>query len=274
MTHRSPTDYHGFPTDCHAFVTGAARGIGQALTEAGYRAGMRVTLADIDSGGVHAVANALDQEGCRVMAVDLDVTDGGSWRAALATAEAKLGPINLLVNAAAVSAGGSAMEDIPLERWRQIMDTNITGTFLGVKSLVPLMKARKQPGHIVNVASGAGLVATPNLGAFHTSKYAVVGLSEALRLELAPYDIGVTVVCPGPARTQGRRPDGTAGPGATQGAQQSFRARAVSPQDVAHQTLKAIINNDPYVVTHPELLPAIKNRFQSILQACPAAEES
>ncbi len=252
MNHRAASDFH-------AFITGAARGIGRALAEAGHGAGMRVSLADIDHESATRLAASLSPSGERVTAHSMDVTSADAWQRAVDAAENHLGPINLLINAAAVSAGGTPMEDIPLDQWRRVLETNVTGTFLGIKTVVPRLKARGQAAHIVNVASGAGLIATPGLGAFHASKYAVVGLSEALRLELAPHDIGVTVVCPGPAHGISTSPG--------RAAALTFRSRAVSPDSVALQTLTAILENDPYVITHAELLPAVKSRFEAILDA-------
>ena len=166
--------------DKTALVTGGASGIGRALGAELEAAGARVILCDIAPG-----------DSCR----QLDVRDETAF-AALAE---DVGPVDLLVNCAGISMGG-ATHEMSSSHWDRIVDVNIRGVVNGVRAVYPSMIARGQ-GQIVNVASGAGLVAPPFVAAYAMTKHAVVGLSTALRAEAALHGVRVNVLCPGAVET-------------------------------------------------------------------------
>jgi NAD(P)-dependent dehydrogenase (short-subunit alcohol dehydrogenase family) len=140
-----------------------------------------------------------DLEDELLTALPLDVTDEGSIAAAVAQVMEQAGRIDVLINNAGVNAAGPLAE-LPLESFRRIMETNVTGTLAMVQAVVPIM-ARQRSGRIVNLGSVVGILATPFAGAYCASKSAVHTLSEALRMEVAPFGIDVVVVQPGGVRS-------------------------------------------------------------------------
>jgi short-subunit dehydrogenase len=135
------------------------------------------------------------------------------------------------------------------------------------------MVAQKQPGHVVNTASMAGLIASQGLGIYNTTKYAVVGLSETLQKDLRGYDIGVSVLCPMGVNTAIRqsernRPAALRNEGtAPEGRPVELIGRYLSPEHVAERVLRAIYANRLYVITHEEGLTPLKRRFERMAQA-------
>ena len=134
------------------------------------------------------------------------------------------------------------------------------------------MIAQKEPGHIVNTASMAGLIASQGLGVYNTSKYAVVGLSETLAKDLRPYGIGVSVLCPLGVDTRIResernRPGGLRNDAVGSAAAMTLIGRTLAPEAVAEMVLAAIRDNRLYVITHEEGLEPLRRRFQRMEQA-------
>jgi NAD(P)-dependent dehydrogenase (short-subunit alcohol dehydrogenase family) len=173
-----------------ALVTGCSTGIGRAVA------------LQLAAAGVTTVATArrpetlgeLERAGCTVL--PLDVTDDASRRACVEAALAAHGRIDVLVNNAGYAEMGP-VEQVPLEAWRRQLETNVLGPVALVQLLLPGMRQRGQ-GRIVNVSSMGGEVTFPGGGAYHASKYALEALSDALRMEAAPFGVEVVVVQPGP----------------------------------------------------------------------------
>jgi len=181
-------------------VTGGARGIGRATAECFVREGARVAVGDLDGDLARSVAGELGQaSGSAVVGGALDVTDPASWTAFLA-AVAELGPVDVLVNNAGVMPLGPVLDE-PAAVQRAILDVNVHGVINGTKAVAPAMVERGR-GHIVNVASAVGRAATPGGATYSASKFAVVGFSEATRLELRPHGVEVTVVLPTVVKTE------------------------------------------------------------------------
>ncbi|WP_121258223.1 SDR family oxidoreductase [Nocardioides ferulae] len=177
-------------------VTGGARGIGRATVERFARQGARVAIGDRDADLAAEVAASF---GDRVAAAPLDVTDPASWQEFLG-AVGHLGPFDVLVNNAGIMPLGSVLKESD-DVARAIVDVNLHGVINGTKALAPGMSDRGR-GHIVNVASAVGRVAVADGATYSASKFAVVGFSEALRSELAPSGIDVTVVLPTVVQTE------------------------------------------------------------------------
>jgi NADP-dependent 3-hydroxy acid dehydrogenase YdfG len=177
-------------------VTGGARGIGRATVERFARQGAKVAVGDLDL----PLAQQLAEEyGDQVAAAQLDVTDAASW-AEFLEAVGHLGPWDVLVNNAGIMPLGSVLKE-PDQVTRAIFDVNVHGVINGTKAVAPGMVDRGR-GHIVNVASAVGRVAVPHGATYSASKFAVVGFSEAIRQELAPEGIDVTVVLPTVVQTE------------------------------------------------------------------------
>lgn len=182
-----------------AFITGGAGGIGLALAADLLGRGMKVAIADLPSPRLADALESLSGAG-EAMAVELDVRDAAAWEASKARVEATLGPVRFLVSNAGVGGSCPVAEEDPA-RWKAILDVNCFGAFLGCRTFLPAMLEAATPGHILLVASLAGLHPTPTLSAYTASKYGLVGLADTLRGELAGTQVGVSVAYPGGVQT-------------------------------------------------------------------------
>ena len=178
-----------------AFITGGARGIGFGIARAFAHEGAKLALVDNDEAALNAARAELGER-TSVGTFVLDVRDREAYARVAYETEARLGPVSILCNNAGVG-GGADVTHMTYEHWDWVMGINLNGVINGIQTFVPRMIEHKIKAHIVNTASGAGLVAVGGLQ-YSTSKFAVVGLSEALRLELERFEIGVSVLCPGP----------------------------------------------------------------------------
>lgn len=171
-------------------ITGGASGLGAALAARLAARGDRVLVTDL-AAEAEVPAGAVYQR--------LDVTSADDWRAALDRVRGGFGGLDVLVNNAGIAAGGR-IDRLGAEHWRRVLDINVLGAVTGCRTFVPLFKEQGS-GHLVNIASAAGLVHPPAMTSYDAGKAAVVALSESLRWELAPWGIGVSVVCPSFFRT-------------------------------------------------------------------------
>jgi NAD(P)-dependent dehydrogenase (short-subunit alcohol dehydrogenase family) len=185
----------GFFTEKVVIVTGGASGIGRAVSEELARRGARVTLADLNAELLEETAASINDAGGQARPVTLDVTDPEAVKNLVDDTVAEHGKLDYIFNNAGVVVFGAA-QDFPLEDWRKIIDTNLYGVVHGVAAAYPVMM-KQGFGHIVNTASVAGLVPATPLIPYVASKYGVVGISNALRIEGADFGVKVSVVCPG-----------------------------------------------------------------------------
>src|SRR4029078_12989130 len=183
-----------------AVVTGGASGIGRALALLFAREGAHVVVADLDEAGMAETVAGVIQAGRRGLAVKTDVSHLADVQARADRAFAELGAVHVVCNNAGVALWGG-LESVSHQDWEWAMGVNLWGVIHGVEAFVPRMVAQKQPGHVVNTASMAGLIASQGLGVYNTTKYAVVGLSETLQKDLRPHQIGVSVLCPRGVKT-------------------------------------------------------------------------
>jgi short-subunit dehydrogenase len=175
-----------------AVITGAASGFGRALALVLSERGASFVLGDIDEAGLRETADLLRAKGTKeTRTVVCDVTKLESVQSLAAACE---GPIDLVVNNAGVSSGGSVGE-APFEDWRWTIEVNLFGVLHGCHVFVPMLRAQGH-GHVLNVASAAGLLSPPRMGAYNVSKAGVVAVSETLAAELDGTGVGVTVLCP------------------------------------------------------------------------------
>jgi NAD(P)-dependent dehydrogenase (short-subunit alcohol dehydrogenase family) len=255
-----------------AVVTGGASGIGRALCLAFAGEGAHVVVADIDEAGMAETAAGVKKAGTRALTVTTDVTQLASVQALADRAWKEMGGAHIVCNNAGVAVHGG-LESATHRDWEWVLNVNLWGVIHGVEAFVPRMIAQKEPGHIVNTASMAGLIASQGLGVYNTSKYAVVGLSETLQKDLRQYDIGVSVLCPMGVSTKIRtsernRPTDLQNP---KGPEENdwFRliGRYLEPEDVAGRVLRAVKANRLYVITHEEAREPLRRRFERMDQA-------
>lgn len=269
-----------------AFITGGASGIGLGMAEAFGAAGMRVIIADIDADALQSAKIRLAGQNIDVRTAELDVASAKSWADA-ASEVADSGSVDVLCNNAGIAQARISfdkhleMVDLPDPLWHLMMEVNVTGVFLGMKAFAPGMIERGR-GHIVNTASMAGLLAPGGLSAYIASKFAVMGLSESAAAELAPHGVGMSILCPG--GVQSNLVANTASirsrlPGMDGGKVQQLittplpHAPKMDPRLVGERVLRAVTDNELFVITHPEYEPLIEERFAAVRAAIGGSAE-
>jgi NAD(P)-dependent dehydrogenase (short-subunit alcohol dehydrogenase family) len=230
-----------------ALVTGAASGIGRASALAFARRGADLFLCDLDEAGLAETQQTAQELGRDVFCSRVDVADPEAMAAFSADVHERTDAVDILMNNAGVAIGGGFL-DTTAEDWDWIVGINLMGVVHGCRCFVPAMVRAQRGGHVVNVSSAAGYLASEALAAYSTTKFAVLGLSEALRDELARHRIGVTTVCPGiidTPITRNARLRGTTldRPEAREEMIATYRRRGYGPDRVAENILKAISRN-------------------------------
>jgi|WetSurMetagenome_2_1015567.scaffolds.fasta_scaffold64395_3 NAD(P)-dependent dehydrogenase (short-subunit alcohol dehydrogenase family) len=264
-----------------AFVTGGASGIGLGITKRLVDAGMKVVIADLRQDHIDEAMEwfAERQLSRNVHAIRLDVTDRAAMAAAADETEKVFGKVHVAVNNAGVGIEGP-LKEATYEDWDFGLAVNLGGVINGVQTFAPRIRKHGEGGHIVNTASLAGLVVMPSQMAMYvTAKAGVVALSEAIRAELAQDNIGVSVLCPGPIKSNihqlsQNRPEKFKASGAFAAAADRLGQRHVSdlwmePEQVGDMVVKAIRNDELYIITHGEWREAVKARYDAMLQAMP-----
>ncbi|GGH87453.1 NAD(P)-dependent dehydrogenase (short-subunit alcohol dehydrogenase family) [Pullulanibacillus pueri] len=182
-------------------ITGSSGGFGKRLCASFLREGYSVvaTLRDWDKRTeiLNALSGETEQEHLHFF--ELDVTDNGQIRSVITTVIQQFGRIDVLINNAGFASGGY-IEEVPMETWQQQIETNVLGLIAVTKAVLPYMRAA-QKGTVVNMSSISGQIGFPGLGPYATSKFAIEGFSESLRLEMQPYGIRVIVIEPGAFQT-------------------------------------------------------------------------
>jgi len=236
-------------------VTGAASGIGREIALLAARRGADLALCDVEDAGLVATAAHARRLGRGVLTRRVDVADREQMRAFAAAVNGGPGPADLLVNNAGVAVVADFLET-ELEDWDCIVGINLLGVVHGCHFFLPAMVERGHGGHVVNLSSMAGYHASPTLNAYRATKFAVLGLSEALREELRPHRIGVTAVCPGVINTpitRNARTRGTADDDAVRARfRQLYERRGYGPDRVARNVLKAVARERTVAPISPE----------------------
>jgi NAD(P)-dependent dehydrogenase (short-subunit alcohol dehydrogenase family) len=237
-------------------VTGAGSGIGRETALAFARRGADLELCDLDGSGVAetgARVEALGRGAAHTAVVD--VADAGRVEAWAADVHARVPAVDILVNNAGVAIGGGFLAT-SLADWEWILGVNTKGVIHGCHYFVPAMVARGAGGHVVNVASIAGVIAAEDLAAYCTTKFSVVGLSEALRDELHRHRIGVTCLCPGivdtPITRAAKLVGAMAGEGRREEMIRSYQRRGYGPERVAANLVRAVERNRGLTPVTPE----------------------
>ena len=265
-----------------AVITGGASGIGLAMARAFGREGMSVMLADIEPTVLAAAVEDLRASQVRAEGVVADVTSRDSLRAAALQTIARFGKVHVVCNNAGVLSGG-AFGQVPERDWGWLVDVNQLGVVHGMEIFAPLIISHGEGGHFVNTASMAGMIGVPGMEPYCATKFAVVAMSEGWAPQMAAHEIGVSVLCPGFVKTrihESRRNHPAAG-GAGAPATTEFDAQMTEPvlsgidvDVVAERVLEAVRDNDLYIFTHPEMRPAVEQRFAAILAAFDKAAAS
>lgn len=259
-----------------AFITGGASGIGLGMARAFLGAGMRVVIADLRPAAISDALASL-AGGNRVHAIQLDVTNRPAMSAAADEAERVFGPVHLLCNNAGVGMLG-ALESMTYDDWDWCFAVNLGGVINGIQTFLPRMLTHRQGGHIVNTSSIGALSPGPGGAAYLSAKAAVIVLSECLKIELAEHGIGVTVLIPGPTRTEINRvrelrPERFQNTGLREVeerlAQHPLFEGGLDPQAVGALVLEAVSRNDLFALTHNEFKEGVAQRCEAILSSFP-----
>jgi NAD(P)-dependent dehydrogenase (short-subunit alcohol dehydrogenase family) len=264
-----------------AFITGGASGIGLGMARTLVEAGMKVVLADLRQDHIDSALAQFERQGhaSSVHAIRLDVTDRAAMAAAADETQGIFGNLHVLANNAGVGIQGP-FKGITFADWDFGLAVNLGGVINGVQIFLPRIRAHGEGGHLINTASLAALVPMPaQFVIYQTAKAAVVTLSECLRGELAPENIGVSVLCPGPVRTnihelsKNRPPQFGVGDAFRDaehagGTQVSFPSQ-MEPAAVGERVLRAVLNDDFYIITHGEWKSAAEQRNAAVIAAMP-----
>lgn len=263
-----------------AFITGGVSGLGFGIAQALSNAGFRLVLSYRNE-DYRQQAEAWFRSQSREipMFVKLDVTDRARFAEVAAEIEAAFGRLDILVNNAGVSVFGPT-DTATLADYDWIMSVNFGGVVNGLVALMPLIKRTGPGSHIVNVASMAAYLSGPQAGIYTASKFAVRGLSESLRYNLAPQGIGVSLLCPGLTRTNAwdsafRRPDAYAQSGfaeVDEAALTEFGKAfelGMDPLEVGIKTLRGIEENRGLIFSHPEYAEDFREIYETSLAALP-----
>lgn len=263
-----------------AFITGGVSGIGFGIARAFSNAGMRLALSYRNEAYRAQAALWFAEQGREApLFVKLDVQDRAQFAAVADAVEAHFGKVHVLVNNAGVSVFGPT-DEASYDDFDWIMGVNFGGTVNGQVSFIPKLKAHGEGGHIVNVASMAAFCAGPQAGIYTASKFAVRGMTECLRYNLAPYDIGVSLMCPGLTKTNAwdsalKRPEHFADSGYAapdRAALEQFGTAfdlGMDPLEVGEKTLAGMTANHGLILTHPDHRDDIEDIYRTTLAALP-----
>jgi NAD(P)-dependent dehydrogenase (short-subunit alcohol dehydrogenase family) len=265
-----------------AFVTGGASGVGFALARAFGRANMRVMLADIEVGALHAALDELKGQRIDAHAVECDVADRASVQRAANETFAALGKVHLICSNAGVGCGGP-LDLITPGDWDWVVGVNLMGFVHVIQAFLPRLKEQGEGGHIVTTSSIAGFACPPGMGPYNAAKFANAAVAETLAAELAGSPIGVSIIGLGNVQTRiaesaRNRPEryGTATETSPEAREQlaAFVRMGHSPDDVAEKVMRGIMENELFVFTHPETRNWVEDRFRKILSAYPSPPTS
>jgi len=269
-----------------AFVTGAASGIGLALARTFLDRGMNVMMADVEKSALDAARHSLSNHGDRVASVLADVSLGEAMQEAADKTFATFGNVHLLCNNAGVSRGGK-VEEITVSDWDWVVGVNLYGMIHGLRIFLPHMKAHGEESHIVSTSSMSGLTPKALAGPYGATKFAMVGLSDVLRQECEGTNVGVSVLCPGWTKTN--MPDNGRNRPARFGGAYDFRAdpllaarnkryvegaaNGLDPLELAALVVRAIEEQEFYIITEPGRRKDVQARYDELLRAFDAADE-
>jgi len=264
-----------------AFITGGASGAGLGMAKVFVRNGMKVVIADIRQDSLdQAMTGFRDDK--NVHAICFDVTDRQAFARAADEAERVFGKVHVLCNNAGVNLF-VPIEECTYNDWDWVMGVNFGGVVNGVQTFVPRIGKHGEGGHIVNTASMAAFLPSAEAGIYTASKFAVRGLSEALRLSLYRYHIGVSVFCPGLINSaiyesEKTRPAHLAVPENTAKSQKTMELlpkihqAGMDPEEAGEKVLEGIRKNSLYIFSHPEFREELSEIFDEIIDSLPPGE--
>ena len=263
-----------------AVVTGGASGIGRGMAQAFAEQGMKLVIADVESGALEEAVELLRGTGARVVGVECDVSKQSSLEALRDRTLSEYGAVHLLCNNAGVGGSeGGAVWESSQDEWDWVMGVNLFGVIYGTRVFVPVMIEQGGPGHVVNTASMAGLI--QGGGIYGVTKHAVVAFTESLwsQLKARGLPIGASVLCPGWVRTrimesernrpETPRPDAGARAGEFEMIRKvmaSLVEQGMDPLEVGRLVARSVQEERFYILTHPSWVNMIRHRTETIVE--------
>lgn len=261
-----------------AFITGGASGAGFGQACVFGDAGCRVVIADIRKDAVDEALDKLKARGIDAYGVELDITDRKAYAATADKVEKDFAPVDLLFNTAGVSIFGP-LEKASYDDYDWIMGVNFDGVVNGMQTFVPRLIQRGKGGYIVNTSSLGCFVAASVAGIYSASKFAVHGITMAMRDALTPYGIGVSVLCPANIRSNiaesvDTRPAHLSNSGyevdqAEIEALREIYSQGMDPEELAGHVKDAMEKEQFYIIPYPEARPMLEMAFKQVLDALP-----
>jgi NAD(P)-dependent dehydrogenase (short-subunit alcohol dehydrogenase family) len=261
-----------------AYISAASDGIGLGIARAASNAGMIVVIGYRNEERLQAALPLFPAGNPGVLPFKHDVTDRAGWNQLVEQVKTKYGKLHLVVNNAGIKTLRQASQ-AKYDEWDNAVAVNFTAIYNSVAACLPHMLEHGEGGHFVTTASMGGLLPGVNAGVYTSTKIAAVGIMEALRVELEGTNIGTSVFCPGAVNTDNYVGTGTENP---------YRAAHVppgpprrpgpplgmDPLEAGERVLNGVVNNDLFILSHPEFSPGMKERFDAIMLSTPTIEES
>lgn len=265
---------------CTAVVTGAGSGLGAAMVDRFAAQGMAIAALDIDESGAEATVHKVRERGCRAIGIRVDVADKNSLEAAAHTVKAEFGSCNILCANVGVQQFG-AIDKLSDQDWRRVLDVNVLGVIHTVNAFLPLVRKREGMGHLVVTSSSAVLTPGIRMAAYTTSKYAVTGYAETLRMELAEEHIGVSILFPAGMSTRHLESSVKARPaerGTSELRREDIDAMMASrgmdasnhlatAEYATRHLLEDIQANERFIITHGEYRGSLEANAEAIFRA-------
>ncbi|HEV7717257.1 MAG TPA: SDR family oxidoreductase [Steroidobacteraceae bacterium] len=261
-----------------AYVTAASDGIGLGIARAASNAGMKVVIGYRNEERLKAALPLFKAGNAGVLAIKHDVTDRDGWKALLDEINSKFGNLHLVVNNAGIKTLRQASQ-AKYDEWDNAVAVNFTAIYNSVAACLPHMLKHGEGGHFVTTASMGGLLPGVNAGVYTSTKIAAVGIMESLRVELESTTVGTSVFCPGIVSTD-NYPMGEENPFRV--AQRAKSGAPVPPPQMAmvgmdpleagERVLNGVVNNDLFILSHPEFKAGMQERFDAIMLSTPAVE--
>jgi NADP-dependent 3-hydroxy acid dehydrogenase YdfG len=264
-----------------AFITGGASGVGFGMAQVFAANGMKVMIADVRQDHLDRAMAHFGKTNQNVRPIKVDVTDRKAMAEAADETERVFGKVHLVCNNAGINLFNDLVE-ATYDDYDWVMGVNLGGVINGVVSFIPKLRKHGEGGHICNTGSMASFISGPGAGIYTAAKFAVRGLSEALRYALAPHNIGVSVVCPGLVKSHIYDSDAIRPAtlpdvgGAPSKDFMSMLAKVhdagMEPLEIGEKILKGIRNNDPFIFPHPEFKEELREIFDEVLSYLPNEE--
>jgi NADP-dependent 3-hydroxy acid dehydrogenase YdfG len=260
-----------------AYITASSDGIGLGIARAASNAGMKVCIGYRNEERLKAALPLFKQKNAGILPVMHDVTDRDGWAKALEKIKSEYGRLHLLVNNAG-SKTAARISTASEKDWDNAVAVNFTSTYNAVAACLPHMLEHGEGSQIVVTSSMSGLLPGGPLGVYTATKIAVVGLIEALRVELETTTVGTSAFVPGGVNTD-NYPSGEENPYRAAHTPpgmaarfKAFSAAGMDPLEAGERVLNGVIHNDLFIVTHPEYMPGTKTRFDAMLASEPVED--